>query len=200
MTSTPIGSDLFLARRAAAGHADAWDRILDRYARRIWAVALQFAADRSDAEDLCQEIFLRLYQNLHRYRGEVPFAGWALRVSRNLCIDHYRRRRRLGPAVPLSDALLEELPDGGDLQRRTERREELLLVVRALRDMPEDLAVALVLRDLQGWAYEEVATFLELPLGTVKSRIHRARLELGRRLEPYLQPTTAPAREVPQSC
>lgn len=200
MTSTPTGSDLFLARRAAAGHADAWDQILDRYARRIWAIALQFATDRSEAEDLCQDIFLRLYQNLHRYRGEVPFAGWALRVSRNLCIDHYRRRRRLHTAISLSDELLEELPDDGSLQRRAEQREELLLVMRALREMPEDFAIALVLRDLQGWTYEEVATFLELPLGTVKSRIHRARLELGRRLEPYLQTTPSPAREVPQSC
>lgn len=203
MTATPPSTnqgDLFLARRAAAGHAAAWDQLLERYGRRIWGVALQFAADRSEAEDLCQEIFLRLYQSLGRYRGDVPLAGWALRVSRNLCIDHYRRGRTQRRAAALTEEVVEELPDDEDLHRRAQRREELALVYRALEEMSEDLAVALVLRDLQGFSYDEVATFLELPLGTVKSRIHRGRLELSRRLEPYFESTPPSGAEVPQPC
>jgi RNA polymerase sigma-70 factor, ECF subfamily len=192
--------DLFLARRAAAGHADAWDRIIDQYGTRILGVALQFATDRSEAEDLCQDIFLRLFQNLGRYRGDVPLAGWALRLSRNLCIDHYRRRRLHRGTVPLSEEVARDVASADDPQSAAQRREELALVYRALAEMPEDHATALVLRDLQGWSYDEIVAFLELPLGTVKSRIHRARLDLSRRLEAVLAPLRAGELEVPLSC
>lgn len=195
----PAG-DLFLARRAAAGHPDAWDRIIDLYGSRILGIALQFSSDRSEAEDLCQEIFLRLFQNLGRYRGNVPLAGWALRLSRNLCIDHYRRRRAHRRTVPLSEEMAEDLLANEDPQSRAQRREELALVYGALAEMPEEHATALVLRDLQGWSYEEIVAFLEVPLGTVKSRIHRARLDLSRRLEAVLPPFSERELEVHQSC
>ena len=86
--------DLFLARRAAAGHEEAWGELVDRYGARIFNLALHFAGSREDAEDLTQEVFVRLHRGLRTYRGEVPLIAWALRLSRNLCIDHYRSVRK----------------------------------------------------------------------------------------------------------
>src|SRR3954451_25462931 len=94
MSAPSLSPDLLLARRAAAGRVEAWEELLALYSERIYNLALHFAGAAEDAEDLTQEIFLRLYQSLRLYRGDVPLAAWALRLSRNLCIDHYRRARR----------------------------------------------------------------------------------------------------------
>jgi RNA polymerase sigma-70 factor (ECF subfamily) len=175
-------SDLLLARRAAAGQADAWDELIDLYGGRLYNLALHFAGSREEAEDLTQEIFLRLHQNLRQYRGDCPLASWALRLSRNLCIDHYRRTRQERRSVWLSDEILVHVPGGDDVQARAQWREEIEAVHAALRGMPEDLAEVVLLRDLQGWSLEEVSSALDIPMGTVKSRLHRARLEVAERV------------------
>lgn len=180
--SSDPSSDLLLARRAAAGQADAWDELIDLYGGRLYNLALHFAGSREEAEDLTQEIFLRLHQNLRQYRGDCPLASWALRLSRNLCIDHYRRSRQERRSVRVPEEILAHLPGGDDVQARAQWREEVEAVHAALREMPEDLAEVVLLRDLQGWSLEEVASSLDLPLGTVKSRLHRARLEVAERV------------------
>lgn len=101
---------------------------------------LPFAGSAEDAEDLTQEIFLRLHQNLRLYRGDVPFAGWALRLSRNLCIDHYRRARRERRAALLSEEVLAQLPVGDDPQAEDQKRQQLRAVYRGLEEMSEELA------------------------------------------------------------
>ncbi|HWM92074.1 MAG TPA: RNA polymerase sigma factor [Thermoanaerobaculia bacterium] len=179
----PIPSpDLLLARRAAAGQADAWDELIDRYGGKLYNLALHFAGSREEAEDLTQEIFLRLYQNLRQYRGGCPLAAWALRLSRNLCIDHYRRGRQERRSLLVSEEVLAHLPAGDDVQAEAQGREEVQAVHQALGEMPEDMAEVVLLRDLQGWSLEEVSTYLEIPVGTVKSRLHRARLEVAERV------------------
>ena len=144
--------DLLLARRAAAGQAEAWDEILDLYGERLYNLAFQFAGSSQEAEDLTQEIFLRLYQNLRLYRGDSPLVAWTLRLSRNLCIDHYRRMRQERRSTAVSEEVLRYLPASDDVQAEAQNREELR------------------------------AVYLEVPLGTVKSRLHRARLELAERV------------------
>ena len=195
MPEPPPTPDLLLARRAAAGQPAAWDEIVDLYGGRLFNLALQFAASREEAEDLTQEIFLRLYQSLRRYRGEAPLAAWALRLSRNLCIDHYRRTRRERRAAtaadPGTDELLLALPAADDPGADCERRRELAAVHAALAGMPRELAEVVVLRDLQGFSLEEAAVALDLPLGTVKSRLHRARLELAGRVTGGPRPRAA---------
>ena len=178
-----LNPDLFLARRAAAGHADAWAELIERYGRRIYNIAFQFAGNRAEAEDLTQEIFLRLYRNLDRYRGDVPLAGWTLRLSRNLCVDHYRRTRTERRSVIVSDEVLKHQPGDSDPSARAERREKLRMVYQALEELPESFAEILMLRDLQGMSYADICAFLDLPEGTMKSRLRRARLELMRRVD-----------------
>lgn len=180
----PVSSpDLILARRAAAGHADAWDELVELYGDRLYNLALHFAGNREEAEDLTQEIFLRLYTNLRQYRGDCPLVSWALRLSRNLCIDHYRRNRQERRSLRVSDEILAHVPAGDDIHAETQWREEVEAVHSALREMPEDMAEVVMLRDLQGWSLEEVSAFLDIPMGTVKSRLHRARLEVADRVQ-----------------
>jgi RNA polymerase sigma-70 factor, ECF subfamily len=176
-------SDLLLARRAAAGQAEAWDELIDRYSGRLYNLALHFSGSREEAEDLTQEIFLRLYTSLRQYRGDCPLISWALRLSRNLCIDHYRRVRHERGSLRVPEEVLAHLPAGDDVHAETQERQEVAAVHAALAEMPEDLAELVLLRDLQGWSLEEVAASLDLPLGTVKSRLHRARLEVAERVQ-----------------
>ena len=197
MSAPPLNPDLLLARRAAAGRVDAWEELLALYSERIYNLALHFAGAAEDAEDLTQEIFLRLYQNLRLYRGDVPLAAWALRLSRNLCIDHYRRARRECRAAAISEEVLTLMPAGGDdPQAEAQRRQQLRTVYRELEAMSEDLAEVVLLRDLQGWSLEETAAWLEVPVGTVKSRLHRGRIELAGRVAVRLA-TPAPRAAVP---
>src|SRR5512135_1262375 len=116
MTGEATTPDLFLARKAAAGQEEAWADLVDRHGRRIFNLALQFAGSREEAEDLTQEIFLRLFQNLRSYRGEVPLMAWALKLSRNLCIDHYRRTRQERKWHRVASEVLDSVPSAEDLE------------------------------------------------------------------------------------
>ena len=154
------------------------------HTRRVFGLAYRFTGRVDEAEDLTQEIFLKVYRTLDRYReSEGPFTGWLMTVARHHAIDHYRRRKQ---------DLLRHTDDPGILERAPareehpvaglERQERARLVHRGLRALPPDLRLPLILRDLQGLPYDEIASSLQLPLGTVKSRINRARLELAKRL------------------
>ena len=176
-------ADRDLARRACLGEAGAWDEIVDLYGGRIYNLALQFAHERAQAEDLTQEVFLRLFRNLSKYRGDVPLVAWTLRLSRNLCIDHYRRGRRERESVFLSESALETLTSDSDPAREAQRREALSQIDAVLPRMRDELALVVVLRDLQGLSYTEISALLDLPIGTLKSRLSRGRRDLVSRLQ-----------------
>lgn len=183
-TTTP---DLFLARRAARADAEAWNEIIARYGERIYNLALRFGGSRAEAEDLTQDIFLKLYSNLHQYRGDVPLLAWTLRLSRNLCIDHYRHHRARLQAETVPEEVLAYLPaEGIDPQQHSQQLEKQRLVHGALAEMPEGQATVVMLRDLQGFTYDELASFFEVPVGTIKSRLNRARRTLVQHLEERL--------------
>ena len=188
-----VPPDLHLARRASRADPAAWDEIVGRYGERIYNLAYRFAGSREEAEDLTQEIFLKLYRQLHLYRGDVPLLAWALRLSRNLCIDQYRHHRARQRSQTLGDEVLVHLPGGDDPAERSQARERRALVHQVLAEMSEPQASVVMLRDLQGLSYQEIAGFYEVPVGTVKSRLNRARRELTVRLEARLGPGgTAP--------
>jgi RNA polymerase sigma-70 factor (ECF subfamily) len=196
MAAPAPNPDLLLARRAAAGHAAAWDDLVERYGNRLFNLAYQFAGDGAEADDLTQEMFVKLYESLGRYRGDVPLAAWALALSRNLCIDHYRRNRRERRSTVLSEEVLAQQPASEDPHADAQRRLRLRSVYRALDEMSEEMAMVVLLRDLQGLSYEETAAALELPLGTVKSRLNRARSELVERVRAASEPIGAAGEAV----
>ncbi len=202
-TTSTASPDLFLARRAVKADPRAWDEIIERYGERIYNLAFRFTGNPAEAEDLTQDASLKLYRNLDRYRGDVPLMAWALRLSRNLCIDHYRHHRARRQSETVSEEVLRHLPSGDDLEQRSQKRERRRLVHQALAEMSETLASVVMLRDLQGLSYDEIATFFEVPVGTIKSRLNRARRELVRRVRERLEissapiPTPMPATQVP---
>lgn len=173
-----------LLRRCRAGDEEAWGELVRRHTRRVFSIAYRFSGRVDEAEDLAQEVFVKVYQGLTRYEPAAgTFATWISTVARNHAIDRYRRRREERARVVADSEALPGLPDPAEPQDRAlEREERAQLVRRALRGLPLELREALILCDLQGLAYDEIAAALEVPLGTVKSRINRGRLELAKRL------------------
>jgi RNA polymerase sigma-70 factor, ECF subfamily len=172
-----------LVERCRQGEDEAWRELVDRFGRKIYSVAYHFTLKREDAEELAQEIMLKIFENLHRYDGSFPLVAWIVSLSRNLCIDRYRRRKRENSFRFVSDdAVAPLLTSHDDPAAETLQKERTKLLFSALAEIPEDLAEVLVLRDLDGLAYEEIARALELPDGTVKSRLFRARAEVARKI------------------
>jgi RNA polymerase sigma-70 factor (ECF subfamily) len=182
-----------LVARCREGNDDAWRELVDRFGQKVYAIAYHFTLKREDAEELSQEIFLKLFENLHRYDGGFPLVAWVLSVSRNLCIDRYRRRKREKSFRFVSDdavtALLKSDDDPASMALKKERTQMLF---SALAEVPEDLAEILILRDLNGLAYDEIGKALELPEGTVKSRLFRARAEVARKIRERHESKGAP--------
>jgi RNA polymerase sigma-70 factor (ECF subfamily) len=168
-----------IVERCRTGDERAWEELVDATADDIFRMAVSFTRHRPEAEDLTQEVFLKLWQNLHRYTTDSSFRAWAFRVARNLFVDAYRRSRDQRKATWVDPEFLELLPGGEDPHTRAVRRQRLELARSALERLPEELAQLILLRDFADWSYEELAEELELPLGTIKSRLNRARRELA---------------------
>jgi RNA polymerase sigma-70 factor (ECF subfamily) len=173
-----------LLPRCRAGDEVAWRELVTLHSRKVFGLAYRFTGRVDEAEDLTQEVFVKVYRTLDRYReSEGSFSAWLMAVARNHAIDHYRRRKEEMLRRADDPQLLEHMaasvehPIAG-----LERQERARLVHRGLRALPPELRLPLVLCDLQGLPYDEIAAALNLPLGTVKSRINRARLELAKRL------------------
>jgi RNA polymerase sigma-70 factor (ECF subfamily) len=168
-----------VVERCRAGDERAWSELVDSTADDIYRLAVSFTRNRPEAEDLTQEVFLKLWQNLQRYVSGSSFRAWAFRVARNLFVDAYRRSREQRKATWVDPEFLASLPGGDDPHTGAVRRQRLELARAALERLPEELTRLILLRDFADWSYEELAEELELPLGTVKSRLNRARRELA---------------------
>jgi RNA polymerase sigma-70 factor (ECF subfamily) len=183
-----------LIRRCIAGDAAAWEEIVQRYHRRIYNICYRFAGSGDDAQDLTQEVFIKMYRTLNTYDVErAAFMTWVTTVTRNLLVDHFRKTKHdrmtdsldaplseHDDAMPLSDKIEDSsLPPDARVQSR-ETRES---VHHALQKLSPELREAVILRDLQDMDYREIATVLRVPEGTVKSRINRGRAELARLLQ-----------------
>jgi RNA polymerase sigma factor (sigma-70 family) len=179
-----VSDDGELLRRCRAGDEAGWRELVERHTRRVFAIAYRFSGRVDEAEDLTQEVFVKVYQSLARYEPAAgTFGTWLGTVARNHAIDHYRRRREERARVNDDPEMLPALPDHAEpVDEALVREQRAGLVRRAVRALPAPLREAVVLCDLQGLSYEEIAETLALPLGTVKSRINRGRIELARRL------------------
>ena len=177
-----------VVERCRAGDERAWEELVDATADDIFRMAVSFTRHRSEAEDLTQEVFLKLWQNLHRYVAASSFRAWAFRVARNLFVDAYRRSREHRKATWVDSEFLEMLPGGEDPHTRAVRRQRLEMAKSALERLPEELAQLIMLRDFADWSYEELAEEMTIPVGTVKSRLNRARRELAAAVTLQLTP------------
>jgi RNA polymerase sigma-70 factor (ECF subfamily) len=172
-----------LVEKCRGGNDDAWREMVELFGPRLYSVAYHFTLKREDAEELTQEIFLKVFENLHRFDGSFPLVAWIVSVARNLCIDRYRRRKRERSFRFVNDeAVAPLLRAQDDPSEDALRKERTKLLFWAISEIPEDLAEILVLRDLDGMAYDEIGKALRLPDGTVKSRLFRARAEVSRKI------------------
>jgi RNA polymerase sigma-70 factor (ECF subfamily) len=188
-------TDADLLPRCRQGDEGAWRELVSRHTRRVFSVSYQFTGRVDEAEDLTQEIFIKVYQTLHRFDpSSGAFGAWVTTVARHHAIDQYRRRRQERSRRVFDPEVLTRAHASGEgPAERAEREQRAQLVHRGLRALPADLREPLILCDLQGMPYAEIASLLGVPLGTIKSRINRARIELARRLVDHLGPLVATA-------
>lgn len=161
------------------GDQQAWNTLVDETVGPIYRLCVSYAPTSAEAEELTQDVYLKIWQNLHQYKPDSSFTAWAWRVARNLLTDAFRRSRRERQQAWLDAEVLERLPASDDPQTSAERKQRLRLVQQGLRRIDDELAELVLMRDFVGLSYREIADSLELPLGTVKSRLNRARLELA---------------------
>ena len=166
-----------LIKRAQRGDSDAFEELVSPYETRIFAICLRIMGNREDALDCAQDAMLRIFRALGEYRFQAAFTTWLFRITTNVCLDALRRQK-VRPSTSL-DAMMDEgfsPPDpAASPEEALDERESMRAVREGIAKLPADMRAALVLRDVQGLPYEEVAQILHLNLGTVKSRISRAR-------------------------
>ena len=173
-----------LIERCLQGDQGAWEQIVRQHWRKVFNVAYKFVGKHDEAEDLTQDIFFKIFKSLDTFDRRANFQTWLISVSRNLCIDHYRSVRKERETIDRD-------VDPGDLSPTShevspyaalEQADRVVLLRGALEHLPATLRTAVLLRDIQELSYQEIATRLKLPEGTVKSRINRGRGELARQI------------------
>jgi RNA polymerase sigma-70 factor, ECF subfamily len=194
MVTGTLDPDYTIVERCLSGDAAAWEELVRLHTRRVYGLCYRFTGKEAEAQDLTQDVFLRVFRALGSFRStEGSFTTWLARLTRNLLIDHYRRTRN----ERVTDSIEEQLPrieggrtgDGVSAPRRADSavagREASELLQGALGKLSPELRETIILRDLQEMEYREIAEVLAIPEGTVKSRLNRGRAELARLLKKY---------------
>ena len=185
-------TDKELVRRVKKGDRDAFDLLFSRYQHKILNLVSRYLRDPQDVEDVAQEAFIKAFRALPRFRGESAFYTWLYRIAINTAKNHLvaRSRRPPGTDVEVEDA---EYFDGNDALRESESPEAALArdqlsaeIDHAIAELPDDLRSAVTLREFDGLSYEQIAEIMDCPVGTVRSRIFRARESIDKRIEPLL--------------
>ena len=174
-----------LVERASGGDPAAFNQLMELHERRMYAVALRMCANREDAQDCLQEAMLRVYRAIGSFKGQSTFSTWVYRITMNTCLDELRRKKNrqntsLDNLLDMGWAPADEnnVPEQQAIRAETRRR-----LHAAIRELPEDMRAAVVLRDIQGFSYDEIARMLEINVGTIKSRISRGREKLREKLK-----------------
>jgi RNA polymerase sigma-70 factor, ECF subfamily len=188
-TARILDADSQMVERCLTGDQSAWEDLVKTHTRRVYAICFRFTGKENEAQDLTQEVFLRVFKTVRSFRsGEGSFAVWLARLTRNLLIDNYRRTK-LERATDSIEDQLSVLEEKTALHSRTDGllagREASELLQAALQKLSPELREAVILRDLEELEYREIAKVLNVPEGTVKSRLNRGRAELARILKRY---------------
>lgn len=173
-------TDQEIVERCLAGDREAFAVLVERYGGRVYNVALRITGDPDGAADCAQEAFVRAYRSLHRYDPAYSFGPWILKIATNASLNYLRRWHA-------HEAPVDEMPDAAEPEEAgpeltTLRREQLGEVLAAMAELPPPYRAALALRHFQELSYQEVADALGIPLGTVKTHLHRARAALRARI------------------
>ena len=168
-----------IIRDCLEGRQGAWDTLMNMYAKKVFNMAYQFSGSREEAEDLTQDIFLKLYNSLSKYDFQRNFTAWLLTLAKNFLIDEYRRTKwEKTQRDDFDEGLLAQASLAGP-EEDLDLKETRAVIWEGLNRLNSEMRMAVVLRDLQGRSYEEMTEMLGIPLGTVKSRVNRARIQLA---------------------
>jgi RNA polymerase sigma-70 factor (ECF subfamily) len=182
-----VNEDRELVLRCLKNDQAAFERLLEKYRRPVYGIVRRMVRTDEDAQDLAQEAFIRAFKNLKQFDPDRRFSSWLFRIANNLCIDHYRRRKlSTVPMVRSPDGESEETwefpDDSPDPAQAFSDRERSRRLLAAVESLPPTYRAVILLRHQQGLAYEEIAESLDVPLGTIKARIHRAHRLLKEKL------------------
>lgn len=184
--------DRALVKRVQKGDTRAFDLLVRKYQHRIVGLISRYVADRSECQDVAQEAFLRAWRAIHSFRGDSAFYTWMYKIAVNTAKNHLVAMRRRPPNedVDVADAVYgagaERLSENATPEREMMRQEIEQTVVDAVKALPEELRTAITLREVDGLSYEEIARTMDCPIGTVRSRIFRAREAIDQQLRPLL--------------
>ena len=179
-----LADDAAMLARLRAGDTSAFEDMVIAYQHRVFGVALRMLGSRAEAEEIAQETFLRAHRALGEFRGEARLGTWLYAIASRLCLNRLEsapRRHEQSDEV----ALLQRPAEGADAAAVLEQRELQAALHEAVAALPEERRIVVVLRDLEGLSYEEIGEVLALEPGTVRSRLHRARLDLKAKLERF---------------
>jgi RNA polymerase sigma-70 factor (ECF subfamily) len=177
--------ELELVESLRRGEPEAFERLVLTYQHRVFSIALRMLADRGEAEEAAQEVFLRVHRSIGNFRGDAKLSTWLYAITSRLCLN---RLKSPGRARRAGESALASIADGHPNPAATLEASELEAALhRAIAELDHERRIVVVLRDLHGLTYEEIAAALDLEPGTVRSRLHRARMELKKRLERFLR-------------
>jgi RNA polymerase sigma-70 factor (ECF subfamily) len=182
-----LDADQDIVARCRSGDPEAFAELVRKYQSRVLTLAARILDNRSEAEDVAQDIFVKIFQSLHDFRGASRFSTWLYRITVNHCLNYIRRRTRQQQTLVVTEPgewMQESSPSSP--YKTLEQKERWTLVQAKLQVLSPEHRTIILLRDFEGLSYEEIADVLQLESGTVKSRLHRARMELKSLLEPYL--------------
>ncbi len=183
-TTHALDAESILIGRCLAGEQSGWEELVQVYTKRVYAICYRFTGSDAEAQDLTQDVFMRVFRSLGSFRaGEGSFTVWLSRLSRNLLVDHYRRTKQERVTDAIEDrlgTLEEKTASFARTDGRLAGREAGELLQAGLQKLSPELREAVILRDLQEMEYREIARVLDVPEGTVKSRLNRGRAELAR--------------------
>lgn len=190
--------DLTLVKRVKTGDQRAFKLLVERYQRKIYAVALGMVKDKEEALDISQEAFVKVYKYLDHFKGDSSFYTWLYRITVNICIDALRKKQALrGEQVELDEAVKMDLAEanigalgsrlGTNPQKSALRKELAEKIQQALETVPEKHRAILLLREVEGMSYEDLSRTLQIPKGTVMSRLFHARTKVQKILSEYLE-------------
>lgn len=184
--------DRMLVRRVKAGEVGAFDILVEKYQNRILHLVNRYVSDRSAVHDVAQETFIKAWQGIRRFRGESQFYTWLFRIavntSKNYLTASRRRNEQPLPQESEDEQAAVELPSPVGTPEQEAHADEIEAVVnQTISELSEELRVAITLRELEGMSYDEIAYIMKCPVGTVRSRIFRAREVIDEKLEPMLR-------------
>lgn len=175
-----------MIKKAIKGDRDAFEKLIIKYEKRVYNIAYQMFGNEHDAMDVAQEVFIKVYQSLHKFNNNSAFSTWLHRITVNTCIDAHRKRKKDQQVESMDETkendngvLTKQYVDKGlTPEEAVIKKENITLVREAIDALKEDHKVIIILRDIKGYAYDEIADILDVSIGTVKSRIARARSQL----------------------